>query len=214
MVDEPTGTHEDASDGTATDGDADDGNTTDEEASGDGLSGDVIDRVTTLTRRAREAVDDNEREAYLDERESLLADHDYVPRVREEDTGETLVLYPEEWVDDGVVQLDRIEDTDRAVEASLSGVGDPDDWDAVAEHNRRVADEIEAEHGEPHGPTAHAFADFMSNHYAKRVEEATEGEREEFTAEYLPRNAWPTDEQLEAVAASLRLVERTGRELR
>jgi hypothetical protein len=197
MVDERSDTHQ-------TDGDAPD----------DSPPETVIDRVVTLTRRAREAVDDNEREAYLDEREALLADHDYVPRVREEDTGETLVMYPDEWVEDGVVQIERIEDTDRAIEVSISGVGDPDDWDAVAEHNRRVADEVEAEHGEPHGPTAHAFADFMSNHYAKRVEEATESEREEFAAEYLPRNAWPTDEQLDAVATSLELVEKTGESLR
>jgi hypothetical protein len=180
----------------------------------DPLPEEAVERAVTLTRRARAVVDDNEREAYLNERDGLLADRDYVARVREEETDATLVLYPDEWVDDGVVRTDRIEDTDRAIEASLSGVGDPDDWEAVAEYNRRVADAVEAEHGDPHGATAHAFADFMSNHYAKRIGEATEGEREEFVEEYLPRNAWPTDAQLEAVAESLRLVEKARESLR
>ena len=35
--------------------------------------------------------------------------------IREGDTGATLVLHPTEWLESGTVQLDRIEDTDRAV---------------------------------------------------------------------------------------------------
>ena len=151
------------------------------------LPDDVAARARTLTRRMREAVDDNERAAYREERNGLLAEHGYVPRVREGDTGETLVLYPEEWVAEGVVQIDRIEDTDRA-----------------------VAEQVQSEHGEVHGANAHAFADFMSNHYAKRVEAATSDEREEFREEYLPRNAWPTGAQREAVERSLRLVEKVA----
>ena len=157
----------------------------------------------------REAVDDNERVAYREERDGLLAEHGYVPRVREDDPGETLVLYPDEWVEEGVVRIDRIEDTGRAVERSLSGVGS-DDWEAVEAHNRAVAEQVRAEHGEVHGANAHAFADFMSNHYAKRVEAATSDEREEFREEYLPRNAWPTGAQREAVERSLRLVEKVA----
>ena len=102
------------------------------------LPDDVAARARTLTRRMREAVDDEERAAYREERADLLAEHGYVSRVREDDTGETLVLYPEEWVDDGVVQVDRIEDTDRAVERSLSGVGSAN-WETVEAHNRAVA---------------------------------------------------------------------------
>ena len=166
------------------------------------LPDDVTARARTLTRRMREAVDDEERAAYREERAGLLAEHGYVSRVREDDTGETLVLYPEEWVAEGVVQVDRIEDTGRAIERSLSGVGN-DDWEAVEEHNRAVAEQVRAEHGEVHGGNAHAFADFMSNHYAKRVETATPEEREEFREEYLPRNAWPTEAQREAVSTRL-----------
>ena len=178
---------------------------TDEE----GLPDDITARARTLTRRMREAIDDEERAAYREERAGLLAEHGYVSRVREDDTGETLVLYPEEWIDDGVVRVDRIEDTDRAVERSLSGVGSAD-WETVEAHNRAVAERVRAEHGEVHGGNAHAFADFMSNHYAKRVEAATPDEREEFREEYLPRNAWPTEAQREAVERSLRLVEKVA----
>jgi len=95
---------------------------------------DVVTRAVTLTRRLRQAVDDEDRAAFGAERDRLLADHGYVARVREDAAGETLVLYPDEWVDDGVVRVDRVEDTGRAVERSLSGVGS-DDWDDVAAHH-------------------------------------------------------------------------------
>jgi hypothetical protein len=170
------------------------------------LPADVVTRAQTLTRRTRRALDDDERAGYREERDRLLSAHDYVARVREDDAGETLVLYPGEWVEDDVVRVDRVEDTDRAVERSLSGVG-TDDWDAVETHNRRVAEGVAEAHGPPHGATAHAFADFMSNHYAKRVEAATPAEHREFREEYFPRNAWPTAAQGDAVEESLRRLE-------
>jgi hypothetical protein len=170
------------------------------------LPEEAIDRAETLTRRAREAVDGNERTAYRDEREELLDAHGYTARVRESDTGETLVLYPIEWVEDGTVRLDRITDTTRAVERSISGPGADADWDAIDAHNRAIASRVEDRHGEVHGATATAFADFMSNHYAKPIEAATTGEREEFRTEYFPRNAWPSDEQRRRVEESLRRI--------
>jgi hypothetical protein len=170
------------------------------------LPDEVVTRAATLTRRIRRAVDDVERAAFREERDRLLVGHDYVARVRDDDTGATLVLYPEEWVAEGVVQVDRSEDTDRAVERSLSGVG-TDDWDDVEAHNRRIATRVAEVHGDPHGATVHAFADFMSNHYGKRIEAASPAERREFREEYFPRNAWPTAAQRDAVERSLRLVE-------
>lgn len=175
------------------------------------LPAEVVDRAVTLTRRMRRAVDDNERAAYRQDRERLLGRHEYVARVREDDTGATLVCYPADWVEDGVVQVASIEDTDRAVERSLSGVGSAD-YEVVETHNRAVAERVADRHGDPHGATAHAFADFMSNHYRKRVEAATEAERREFREEYFPRNAWPTDAQRDAVAESLRLVDEAAAE--
>ena len=184
--------------------------TADEDATGASgtppLPVDVVTRVLTLTRRMRRAVEEDEQAAYCEERDRLLAAHDYLARVREDDTGETLVLYPAEWTADGVVRVDRVDEPDRAVERPLSGVG-TDDYEAVETHNRRVADRVAEVHGDPHGATAHAFADFASNHYAKCVERVTPAERREFREEYFPRNAWPTEDQRAAVEESLRRVE-------
>ena len=170
----------------------------------------VIDRAETLTRRITNAVDDNERDAYRRERESLLEGHSYDVRVREGDTGETLVLYPEEWVEEGTVQIDRIDDTDRAIERPISGPGSGADWEAIDSHNRAIADRVRERHGEVHGETAAAFADFMSNHYAKPIGKSTPDEREEFRSEYFPRNAWPTEKQRDCVTESLRLTLETA----
>ncbi|WP_435078302.1 DUF7108 family protein [Halococcus sp. AFM35] len=167
------------------------------------LPEEVVDEAERLTRLMRAAVDDNERTAYRERRRELLADHGFTARVREAD--DTLVCHPDEWVVEGDVQLECIEDTGRAVERSLSGAGDPDDWESVAAHNDRVVEAVAA-HGETHGANARAFADFMSNHYARRVESATEREIEEFHTEYFVRNAWPTDEQRDVVETSLSLV--------
>lgn len=190
-----------------------DGNGTAEDPEGDDARGDeqaselpeaVADEAERLTRLAREAVDDAEAGAYRTDRAARLDEHGFTARVRESD--DTLVLHPEEWLEDGVVRVDRIEDTGRAVERSLSGPGDPDDWDAVEAHNAAVVDRVGEEHGEPHRANARAFADFMGNHYAKHVEDATADEVAEFLEEYFPRNAWPSKKQRDAVETSLRLV--------
>ena len=165
----------------------------------------VIDRAEALTRRLRNAIDEGERAAYRRERDALLGEHGYDARVRAGETGETLVLHPAAWIDDGTIRTDRIDDTGRAVERPLSGPGSGADWAEIDEHNREIVARVRERHGEVHGETAAAFADFMSNHYAKPIERATPGEREEFRTEYFPRNAWPTDAQRERVAESLRL---------
>jgi hypothetical protein len=185
------------------------------------LPEETVEQAEQLTRRAREAVDDAEAAAYREQRGDLLADHEFTARVREDDTGETLVLHPDEWTESVApeeqragggdaaevrIRTDRIEDTGRAVEVSLSGPGDPDEWEAVAEHNREVAARVRETHGEVHGDNAEAFADFMSNHYARPVESATEDEVAEFCSEYFPRNAWPSEKQRAAVEDSLELV--------
>ncbi|WP_435146487.1 DUF7108 family protein [Halobaculum sp. P14] len=164
----------------------------------------TVDEVERLTRLARDAVVDEEAEAYRADRESRLDAHGFTARVRDED--DTLVLHPEEWLEDGTVQFDRIDDTDRAIEVSLSGAGDPDDWNDVESHNAAVVETVSDEYGSVHGANARAFADFMGNHYARPVESATAAEVEEFLTEYYPRNAWPSEEQRDAVRASLRSV--------
>ena len=177
------------------------------------LSDDVVDEAVRLTRLARGAVDENEAAAYRRERARLLDEHGYEARIRTDDGHSVLVCYPADWVTDDVVDTDRIQDVDRAVERPLTGAGDPDDWAAVDVHNRELAAAVETEHGPVHGATADAFADFMGNHYARPLETAGERECGEFLEEYLPRNAWPSDEQRAVAPTSLRLtLEEAGAE--
>ena len=183
-----------------------DGSDDADEASDAPLPEAVVEEAERLTRLARDAVDDGEAAAYRDRRRTLLGAHDYVARLRSEDRGEVLVLHPAEWVEDGVVRVERVDDVSRAVEVPLDGTGDPEEWDEVETHNRALAREVAAEHGPVHGANAHAFADFMGNHYARPIDRATERQVREFLTEYFPRNAWPTESQREAVEASLDLL--------
>lgn len=122
-----------------------------------------------------------------------------------------LVCYPTEWVVEGTVDPDRIEDTSRAVERRITGPGEGAEWEAIEAHNRAVAEQVAADHGPVHGANARAFADFMGNHYARRVESATAAEVAEFLEEYFPRNAWPTDDQRAVVERSVELVRERAR---
>lgn len=170
----------------------------------DALPEPVAAEAERLTRLARDAVDPGEAAAARDTRESLLGDHDYLARERDDDV---LVLHPTEWVDgEGSVRVELVDDTDRAVEIPLEAPNDDADWDAVDAHNRAIVATVRDHHGDVHGANAAAFADFMGNHYLKPIEEATERMRAEFLAEYFPRNAWPDDEQRSLVEES---VERT-----
>lgn len=172
---------------------------------GTNLPADVIETAETLTRRARGAVDPQEADAYRDRRDDLLADYGFRARVRAEDSRAVLVLHPADWLEDGTVDVDAV-DTDRAIERPLSGAGDPDDWADVEADNRRLARRVADAHGDPHGRTAHALADFAGNHYAKPIGDLTPAELAEFRREYLPRNGWPTEEQLASLVESLRIV--------
>ncbi len=166
----------------------------------------VVDEAERLTRLARDAVDDAEAAAYREARDDALAEHGYRARVREEDDGAVLVCHPAAWIEDGVVRPERVEDLDRGIERRVAGAGSEADWAEVEAHNRDIAGRVEASHGEVHGANAHALADFMSNHYAKRVEDATRDELEEFLAEYYPRNAFPSDREAARIEASVALV--------
>lgn len=170
---------------------------------------DVVEEAERLTRlaRATERRDDDaaEEEAtvYREQRDALAADHEYDTRLREAD--DTLVLYPEEWLVDGVVQIDRIEETDRAVELSLSGPGDPEHWEAIAEHNEALVAAM-ADDAPQHEGNARALVAFASNHYAKPVEELGAEAVREFLEEYYPRNAWPSETEASLVEESVEKV--------
>jgi len=182
----------------------------------DELPEDVTDEAERLTRLARDAVDD-EAAAYRQRRAELLAEHGYTARVRDADEtppagttsgrgtttgeGDVLVVHPAEWVEDGTIRVERIDDLARAVEIPLDGA--TGEWESVEAHNRELAEQVAQDHGEVHGANAHAFADFMGNHYARPVEGATRAQVAEFLDEYYPRNAWPSDAQRATVEASL-----------
>lgn len=182
---------------------------TDRDESADGrvpdVPADIVEEAERLTRLARQTDDDAAAAFYRKRRDELVADHEYVPRLRDED--DTLVLYPAEWMEEGTVQVDRIETTDRAVEVSLSGPGDADRYEAVAAYNEAVADAVADARDPVHADTAESFAAFMSNHYVRAVDDATPDMREEFCTEYLPRNGWPSDEQLAVLNESLSVIE-------
>lgn len=177
----------------------------DESPDGEGVPAPVREEVERLTRLARTASDDGERAAYRDRRERLLAEHGFTARVREEGDA-VLVLYPEEWREDGVVRTDRIEDTSRAIEIPLEGSGDPDDWETVEAHNRDLASAVREAHGDVHGDNADALADYVGNHYAKRIESLSGAELTEFRTDYFVRNAWPSEEQRAVIDESIELV--------
>ncbi len=172
----------------------------------------AVDEAERLTRLAREAESaeptpeiEQAADQYRERRDALAAEYGYTARVRDED--DALVLYPDEWMEEGTVQLDRVEDTDRAVEVSLSGPGDADRYREVAAYNEAVAEAVAEREADVHARTAETFAAFMSNHYVRPVDDATPKMRAEFREEYLVRNGWPTDEQLAAVEESLSVIE-------
>ena len=163
----------------------------------------VVEEAETLTRRARRASDDAEAAAYRERRDELLAEHEFTARIREDDGDEVLVCHPVEWVVDGTIRTERIEEIDRAVEVHLDGAGDPDEWEKVAEHNETIARQVRERHGEVHGENAAAFAEYMNNHCAKPVEKASPREVELFLEEYFVRNVWASEAQEAVVEESV-----------
>ncbi|QCS42392.1 rnhA operon protein [Natrinema versiforme] len=178
------------------------------------LSRGIVDEVERLTRLERSAVDENEVEAYEDRRDDLLDEHDFTARIRDDDGDDALVLHPAEWHDEenGVIRTERIDDIDRAVEIPLEGTADPDDWEAVDDHNRDLVAAVREAHGDVHGDNAAMLADFAGNHYAKPIESLTSEELAEFGTDYAVRNAWPSAKQQEVIAESIEHVFETAGE--
>ena len=165
----------------------------------------VVEEAERLTRQARQAIDPGETAAYREARADLLTEYDYTARVREDEARDVLVLHPAEWVEDGEIQVERIEEIDRGIEIVVSGPGMAEEWAAVEERNRDLAEAVAADHGDPHGATAHALADFAGNHYAKPITELAAPELREFREDYFRRNAWPTADQRDVVEKSVEL---------
>ncbi len=160
----------------------------------------TIEEVTRLTRVARDGTDEVAAAA-RERREALLAKHDYV--ARERDADDTLVCYPDDWIVDGTVEIDRIDDTDRAIERPL--LTSNADWEPIDARNREVVEQVTDEWGPLHGENVRAFADFCSNHYGVTIAESSDTHTQEFLTEYYPRNAWPSDAQRTVVEKSIRI---------
>jgi hypothetical protein len=169
------------------------------------LPADAIDAAERLTRRARRTADEAEAARYRDARAELLADYGYSARVREDGDGAVLVLHPDEWLADGVAQMEQIDDLDRGIERPLDRRTTADDWAAIDEHNQDVADAVATAHGPVHAANVVAFATYMSNHHERRLETATSEEIDAFLKDYFQRNAWPSSEQRECVEESIEL---------
>jgi hypothetical protein len=184
------------------------------------LPEDVLEEVIRLTREIYRGRDEDHQGRAGDwakitrrRRDTMLEKHGYVARIRDDEDGPTLVCYPDSWLDgDGLVRVERVEDTEEAIEVSLAGGDEERDWEAVDSFNRDIVDAVRREYGNPHGETAAAFADFMGNHYLLRIDEATAAHVREFRSQYFPRNAWPSPEQTEALEDSLRYVFETAGE--
>jgi hypothetical protein len=159
----------------------------------DTLPESVVAEAERLERLARRVSDEAEAEVYRERRSELVAAYGFESRIREDDDGDVLVCHPAEWVEDGTVRTERIDDVDRGVEVPLSGAGSPDDWQATEDTNRALAEAVAEAHGEPHATNAHALADFASNHYAKPVARLAPAELAEFRDEYYPRNVWSSE---------------------
>lgn len=159
-----------------------------------------------VTRTARQILAGD---APDEELEELLARHDYIPRIREDDDPPVLVCYPSDWREDGAVRVEAIGSLDRAIELPLFP-GDAENWATVARANNQVVERVAEEHGDAHTNNARAFADFMSNHRARRIANATDGDVEEFLTEYYPRNVWASGTAVALVEDSVAIVRETA----
>lgn len=163
----------------------------------------ILDRAVRLARDERAADSPDGAERFSTRRGTLLDRYGYASRIREEESRAVLVCYPQEWLEGGTIVPGTIDDLSRAIEIPLSGPGDPDDWDALAEENARIAVAVEAKYGSDHGANVAAFATFMSNHRARSIATATPEDIEEFLEEYYIRNVWPSEDARAVVEASL-----------
>ncbi|MDZ7730190.1 MAG: rnhA operon protein [Natrialbaceae archaeon] len=176
----------------------------------DRLPDPVIETVERLARRERRAPTAETRREHQAAIERRLDPYEYSWRIRADEDGETLVLYPAEWVDD-VVQFDRIEDTSRAVERPLSP-REGDDWDSVDAANRQIVEAVRRRHGDKHAENASAFATFLGNHYLYTMDTATEEIVAKFLEEYYPRNVWPSEDERACVEESIEIAIGVGKE--
>lgn len=163
----------------------------------------VRERAIALARSLRDTESD-ETERTLT---TLLERYGFRPRIRFDDA--VLVCYPTEWEEDGMVHPTDIDDIDRAIELPFTE-DEKVAWETIATENARIVEDVRSQYGEAHGVNAEAFADFMNNHRAQSIRNATDKDVEEFLTNYYQRNVWPSDEQASLVETSVAIARRSA----
>ncbi|MFB6187930.1 MAG: rnhA operon protein, partial [Halobacteriaceae archaeon] len=141
---------------------------------------------------------------YKQRRRELLDRFDYEFHLRSTENETVLVCYPSAWMDNGIVDIEAIDDRDKAIERNLNSTHSEKDWETIYTINNEIATDVKESYGKIHGQTATAFSEFMSNHRMAPIWNATANDIIEFLQEYFVRNAWPTDAQSAVVNRSLR----------
>ena len=167
----------------------------------------LIDRIVELSRQIISEVDQTAIKSLEERRDRLLEHLPYRVYIRSDTDEPVLVLYPESWIHDGIVDPDRIDSIDEAIERPLSSTVTEDDWADIHRHNMSIAKEVADRFGPVHGANIQALASFLSNHYLTRIEDINSAQLREFRDEYFVRNAWPTVEQKVVLDRSIKIVE-------
>lgn len=141
----------------------------------------------------------------------LLAPYQLVPRIRIDGDSAVLVCYPEAWRDEGEIQIEAIDNIDRAIELPLTGAAD-EAWAEITARNAHVVEQVAEQYGSPHTANARAFATFMENHRARPIAHANDADIEEFLEEYYPRNVWPRAEEAAVIETSVELACQVARD--
>lgn len=162
---------------------------------------DWVDKAARLTRVALSG-DDDARER----RDELASEHGYDARVREDGT---LVLHPDDWLDeDGVIDMAAF-DPDEAYEIPLDGGG----YEEARDANSALLERFVEDADEEDAFNARAFVEFCENHHAVAVENVRQKHVDEFLNEYYIRNVWADDDAEECVEESVSaLLKEAGRD--
>lgn len=163
-------------------------------------SPDWVKEAARLTRVALAGGEDA-----LQRRDEIAAEHGYEARVRDDGT---LVLHPDDWLDENsVVDMEKF-DAEEAYEVPLDGGG----YEEAYEKNERLLREFEKDADDADLFNARAFVEYCENHHAVAVENASEEHVRGFLDDYYVRNVWADDEAEERVEESLRsLLREAGR---
>lgn len=162
---------------------------------------DWVDEAVRLTRIGMSGNDEAR-----EKRNRIAEQNGYVPRERDDGV---LVLHPEDWIEDGVVDLDAF-DADDAYEIPLDGRG----FEEAREANDAVVEEFATgtETDEADVFNARSFCEFCENHHSVAIENATAEQVDEFINEYYVRNVWASQEAERRLESSLeKLFEFVGR---